>query len=103
MKIFEELKKNMAPNLEHTSPVDFLLVAGDGREDEVIFRWANDMEKDGTVANVTTVSLGSRNTEAGCTLTQGVTGESQCHPRNELITDCYTGVLTLLQKLAQLH
>jgi trehalose-6-phosphatase len=75
MKIFEDLKKNMAPNLEHTSPVDFLMVAGDGREDEVIFRWANGLEKDGTVANVTTVSLGSRNTEAGCTLTQGVTGK----------------------------
>lgn len=76
MAIFEELKKNMAPNLEHSSPVDFLMVAGDGREDEVIFRWANDLERDGTVANVTTVSLGSRNTEAGYTLTQGVTGKS---------------------------
>lgn len=85
MTIFEDLKKSMTSNLEHTSPVDFLMVVGDGREDEVIFRWANDLGKDGTVANVTTVSLGSRNTEAGYTLTQGV-----------------TGVLTVLQKLAVL-
>jgi len=84
-KIFQDMKKNMPPNLDYTSPVDFLMVAGDGRDDEVIFRWANEMGKDGTVANVTTVSLGSRNTEAGCTLTQGV-----------------TGVLTVLQKLAMM-
>jgi trehalose-6-phosphatase len=58
------------------SPIDFLLVIGDGRDDEVIFRWANELGKDGVVANVTTCSLGSRNTEAGCTLTQGVTGMS---------------------------
>lgn len=75
-QIFEGLKRNMAPNLGYSSPVDFLMVVGDGRDDEVIFRWANDLDKDGTVANVTTVSLGSRNTEAGYTLTQGVTGTS---------------------------
>ena len=74
MQIFEGLKKNMAPNLEHDSPVDFLMVAGDGRDDEVIFRWANELGRDETVKHVTTVSLGSRNTEAGYTLTQGVTG-----------------------------
>lgn len=75
-KIYENLKKGMPPNLDYTSPIDFLMVVGDGRDDEVIFRWANDLDKDGTVANVTTVSLGSRNTEAGYTLTQGVTGTS---------------------------
>ena len=74
MQIFAGLKKDMAPNVDHESPVDFLMVAGDGRDDEVIFRWANELERDGTVKNVTTVSLGSRNTEAGSTLTQGVTG-----------------------------
>lgn len=52
------------------------MVAGDGRDDEVIFRWANELQREGTVKNVTTVCLGSRNTEAGCTLTQGVTGMS---------------------------
>ena len=75
-KIFEGLKKGIPPNVEYTSPIDFLMVIGDGRDDEVIFRWANDLDKEGTVANVTTVSLGSRNTEAGYTLTQGVTGTS---------------------------
>ncbi|TVY75729.1 putative alpha,alpha-trehalose-phosphate synthase [UDP-forming] [Lachnellula suecica] len=79
MKIFEGLEKNT------DSPVDFLMVVGDGRDDEVIFRWANELQRKKTVQNVTTVSLGSRNTEAGYTLTQGV-----------------TGVLTVLQKLAQL-
>lgn len=85
MQIFEGLEKGMAPNVDQVSPVDFLMVAGDGRDDEVIFRWANELGVDKTVKYVTTVSLGSRNTEAGCTLTQGV-----------------TGVLTVLQKLAML-
>jgi len=74
MKIFEQLKADMPSESTHGSPIDFLMVVGDGRDDEVIFRWANELGKDKTVANVTTVSLGSRNTEAGCTLTQGVTG-----------------------------
>jgi len=100
MKIFEGLKKNMAPDLDHTSPVDWLMVAGDGRDDEVIFRWANELEKDGTVGSVTTVSLGSRNTEAGCTLTQGVTGRSIYPVLYNLLT--ILGVLTVLQKLAML-
>jgi len=65
--------------------MDFLFVAGDGRDDEVIFRWANDLGKTGYVKNVSTISLGSRNTEAMNTLTQGV-----------------TGVLAVLQKLASL-
>jgi len=84
-QIFESLKKNMPPSKTSQSPVDFLFVAGDGRDDEVIFRWANELGRQKVVRNVTTVSLGSRNTEAGCTLTQGV-----------------TGVLTVLQKLAML-
>lgn len=93
----------MAPSSEHTSPVDFLMVVGDGRDDEVIFRWANELGKDGTVANVTTVSLGSRNTEAGCTLTQGVTGKAIALTpllMKRLLTK--PGVLTVLQKLAKL-
>ena len=57
-------------------PVDFLMVAGDGRDDEVVFRWANDLGESGSVRNVTTVSLGNRDTQAMKTLTQGVTGQS---------------------------
>ena len=69
------MKKHIAPGKPYTEPVDFLMVAGDGREDECIFRWANELEKNKTVQNVTTASLGKRNTEAGCTVTQGVTGK----------------------------
>ena len=93
----------MAPGSTHSSPVDFLMVVGDGRDDEVIFRWANELEKDKTVKNVTTVSLGSRNTEAGFTLTQGVTGRHCPSPKGcERCTNNHLGVLTVLQKLAQL-
>lgn len=54
--------------------MDFLMVAGDDREDEVIFRWANQLGSTGIVKDVTTVSVGKRNTEAMATLTQGTTG-----------------------------
>ncbi|KAF1815412.1 hypothetical protein P152DRAFT_455118 [Eremomyces bilateralis CBS 781.70] len=53
---------------------DFLMVAGNDREDEGIFRWANNLQKDGVVPYVTTVSVGKRNTDAMSTLTQGTTG-----------------------------
>lgn len=72
--IFNKLHRN---NLDKqaSSPADFLLVAGDDREDEVIFRWANKLGTSGIVRDVTTVSVGTRNTEANATLTQGTTGE----------------------------
>ena len=57
-----------------TRTPDFLMVAGDAREDEVIYRWANQLGKEGVIRDVTTVSVGSRNTEAMATLTQGVAG-----------------------------
>lgn len=53
---------------------DFLLVIGDGRDDEVAFRWAHDLNEKSEVKNLMTVTLGSRNTAAMATLTQGVTG-----------------------------
>ena len=56
-------------------PPDFLMVAGNAREDEVIYRWANKLKESGEVPEVMTVSVGSRNTEAMATLNQGVTGE----------------------------
>jgi trehalose 6-phosphate synthase/phosphatase len=52
-----------------------LFVVGDGREDEVVFRWANNLADAKVVENVMTVALGSRSTEAKATLTQGVTGK----------------------------
>ena len=62
---------------------DFLFVAGDSREDEHVFRWANKLGSKKAVKDVFTVSLGhGKNTEAIATLT-GV-----------------TGVLSILQRLA---
>lgn len=74
-KIFADLREHMAPDDKHTSPVDFLMVVGDGREDEKVFKWANALGEEGAVKEVVTVSLGNRNTEATATLTQGVSGE----------------------------
>lgn len=59
---------------EVTKP-DFLLVIGDNREDEPVFRWVNKLEKAKGIDFAMTVTLGSRSTEAQSTLTQGVTGE----------------------------
>lgn len=64
---------------------DFMLVAGDDREDEVIYQWANDLGENGQVKDVFTVTVGKRNTLAHSTLTQGS-----------------TGLLTVLQKLAKI-
>ncbi|KAK2793079.1 hypothetical protein FQN52_002227 [Onygenales sp. PD_12] len=57
---------------------DFLLVVGDGREDEVVFRWANKLGQEEKINSVSTVTLGTKNTEATATLTQGVTGVLSC-------------------------
>ncbi|KAK0734591.1 glycosyltransferase family 20 protein [Lasiosphaeria miniovina] len=74
-RIFSDLQDGMAPDERHKSPVDFLMVIGDGREDEKVFKWANSLGGEGMVKEVVTVSLGSRNTEAAATLTQGVSGK----------------------------
>lgn len=66
-------------------PPDFLMVAGNDREDDVAFAFANDLLKQGTVRDVFTVSVGKRNTEAQATLPQGS-----------------TGLLTVLEKLAKI-
>ena len=68
-RVFERLVENAA------GPPDFLMVVGDGREDEVAYRWANKLGEDKVVREVVTVSVSSRNTEAQATITQGVTGE----------------------------
>lgn len=73
-KIFGDLRAHLGADEAHKSPVDFLMVVGDGREDEKVFRWANTLSEDGEVKEVVTVSLGNRNTEATATLTQGVSG-----------------------------
>ena len=35
-RIFNNLKKRTGPDETHKSPVDFLMVVGDGRDDEVV-------------------------------------------------------------------
>lgn len=76
-KVFEGIRASMdASPEEHRSKVDFLMVVGDGREDEKVFKWANGLGEQGIVENVVTVSLGSRNTEAGATIAQGVSGKA---------------------------
>ncbi|KAL1635695.1 Trehalose-6-P synthase/phosphatase complex subunit [Diplodia intermedia] len=99
--IFNKLHKN---NLDKgaSSPADFLLVAGDDREDEVIFRWANKLATTGVIRDVTTVSVGTRNTEAMATLTQGTTGELTIALVPTTRIDASTGLLSVLQKLAKL-
>lgn len=56
------------------SKPDFMVIAGDDREDEIIFKWANELGKKGEVKDVFTVTVGKRNTTAQATLTQGSTG-----------------------------
>jgi trehalose 6-phosphate synthase/phosphatase len=58
--------------------VEFLLVAGNDRDDEVIFRYANELKSNGKIRDVTTVSVSARNTVAMTTLTQGTTGGYPC-------------------------
>lgn len=64
--------------------LDFMLVAGNDREDEAVFKWANQLATQGAVRDVFTISVGSRNTEATSSLPQGS-----------------TGLITTLQKLAR--
>ncbi|KAI9885890.1 MAG: telomerase inhibitor [Watsoniomyces obsoletus] len=83
-QIFDRLKEIAARDDQFDLP-DFLMVAGDDRDDEPIFRWANELGQNKRVTSITTVCVGTRATEAQATLTQGV-----------------TGVLSALQKLAAL-
>ncbi|KFH48637.1 putative alpha,alpha-trehalose-phosphate synthase [UDP-forming] 106 kDa subunit-like protein [Hapsidospora chrysogenum ATCC 11550] len=74
-KVFDMLSSE-----KELKPVDFLMVVGDGREDEKVFKWANWLGKE-KVKEVTTVSVGSRSTEATATVTHGVSGVLTCLQR----------------------
>ncbi|KAF1344051.1 alpha,alpha-trehalose phosphate synthase-like protein subunit [Delphinella strobiligena] len=82
--IFDRLRKKNIEDKGLAMP-DFMLVAGDDREDEVIFDWANKKAEDDGMSGVMTVSIGKRNTRAMATLTQGT-----------------AGLVSALQKLAKL-
>jgi len=47
-----------------SEPPTFLLVAGNDRTDEDVFKWANKLEESKTVKSAITVSVGIRRTEA---------------------------------------
>ena len=81
--IFEQLRSTCREDAG--AKPDFLMVAGDDREDEVVFRWANGLAKEEVIKDAFTVSVGKRNTEAQAALTQGS-----------------SGLLALLQKLAKI-
>jgi trehalose 6-phosphate synthase/phosphatase len=53
---------------------DFLMVAGNDRDDEVVFRWVKTISDNKEIEYITSVSVGNRNTVAMATLTQGTTG-----------------------------
>ena len=53
---------------------DFLMVAGDARDDEAVYRWANKLGKRGDIGYVMTVSVSSRSTQAMATSSQGASG-----------------------------
>lgn len=75
-RIFADIRSHMAPDESTKGIVDFLMVVGDGRDDEKVFKWANTLGEEDVVKDVVTVSVGKRgNTEATATLTQGVSGE----------------------------
>lgn len=76
------------------------MVAGDGRDDEIVFEWANDLYEKKIVPNVSTINVAARNTQARYTLTQGVTGK---YPSMfDGSSNNILGVLTALQRLGQL-
>ena len=80
---------------------DFLMIAGNDRDDEVIFRWAKALDDEKLIPSITTVSVGNRNTVAMATLTQGTVGG---YPAHNLFTGLTTkiGLLSYLSKLAKL-
>lgn len=97
-KILEGIQNSLPDN---STPIDFLMVAGDGRDDEVVFQWANDLYEKKIVPNVSTISVAARNTQARYTLTQGVTGKPLQPKLMTHLTE-NQGVLTALQRLGQL-
>lgn len=54
---------------------DFLFVAGNDRDDEVVFKWGQDLRESWKVRCVTTVTVGERNSLASATLPNGTTGK----------------------------
>jgi len=57
---------------------DFMMVCGDSRDDERLFRWTNEKSDENAIKNVISLYVGSKpTTEATTTLKQGVIGKCQ--------------------------
>jgi len=68
-------QKAMALEAGQEEPgTDFLMVMGDGRDDEPVFAWANELGRNKAIKNVTTVKVGTKNSQANTTIT-GVAGK----------------------------
>jgi len=72
-------QKAMALEAGQDGPgTDFLMVMGDGRDDEPVFAWANELGRNKAIKNVTTVKVGTKNSQANTTITS-VAGKSNCN------------------------
>ncbi|KAL7276863.1 Trehalose-6-P synthase/phosphatase complex subunit [Rhizina undulata] len=95
------VEKVIALGKERNWIPNFLMVAGDSRDDEAVFAWANELGREGTIENVTTLKVGSRNSQASATTT-GVAGKLRKFFKDEVnfLTDNgVKGVIAALQKL----
>lgn len=54
---------------------EFLFVAGNDRDDEVIFKWAKELKENWIIRTVHSVTVGERNSLASSTLPNGTTGK----------------------------
>ena len=80
---------------------DFMMVCGDSRDDERLFRWANEKSDEKVIKNVISLYVGSKpTTEATTTLTQGVVGKYILCRLKTMILMMLVGVLTALSRLA---
>lgn len=87
---------------ENDKKPDFLFVAGNDRDDEVVFRWAKDLSENKEIPEVSTVSVGNRNTVAMSTLTQGTTGKHESVERIFVsIAKLLLGLLSVLNRLVK--
>lgn len=82
---------------------DFLLVAGNDRSDENVFRWAKQLKDEWIINNVQTVTVGDRNSIAMSTLTNGATGTTSfMNIGHVTYTNFTAGLLSVLNKLAKI-
>ena len=58
---------------------EFLFVAGNDRDDEIIFKWAEELKENRIIRIVHSVTVGERNSLASSTLPTGTTGKSIMH------------------------